>query len=203
MLLRRRPPGIESHPYQHPAGLEHINPEWIAVLRWLSANRVEYVAIGPVARAIRGDTEADGPVALVPAPYGRNLDRLAHALNSAHARLRIDGVGGEDTAAAENTAVKLGAEKLSRGIRWRLRCGAYDVDVEGALARAEEAPAGAPDYQELLYEAGRFALEPGLNVQVASPEDIERFDHLYRTGVAPEIKITRNTKLEHGSGQAQ
>ena len=50
---------------------------------------------------------------------------------------------------------------------------------------------GTPRYQELLYESGRFELEPGLSVEVASTEDLEHFAHLHRTGTAPEIRITR------------
>ena len=58
-----------------------------------------------------------------------------------------------------------------------------------------------PGYQELLYEAGRFELAAGLNVDVASPEDIEHYAHVRRTGPSPELRITRGTKpqLEHTS----
>ena len=120
------------------------------------------------------------PVAIVPAPYGRNLERLARALSSAHARQRVDGE-------AETSAIRLNADKLARGRRWTLRCGVHDLDVEG------RAP-GLPRYQELLYEAGTFELEPGLKIDVASPEDVERYDHVQKTGVAPEIKITRKRR---------
>ena len=39
----------------------------------------------------------------------------------------------------------------------------------------------------------------GLNVDVASPEDIEHYEHVRRTGAAPEMRITRATprELEH------
>jgi hypothetical protein len=66
----------------------------------------------------------------------------------------------------------------------RLRCGEYDVDVEGR-------PAGSPRYQELLYEASRFELAPEVSVEVAAPEDIEHYTHVQRTGVAPEITVSR------------
>jgi hypothetical protein len=58
-----------------------------------------------------------------------------------------------------------------------------------------------PGYQELLYEAGRFELAAGLTVDVASPEDIEHYAHVRRTGSSPELRITRGTKqqLEHTS----
>jgi hypothetical protein len=177
MLLRHRGPGIESRPVQNAAGLEHLQAEVVAIMRWLRESRVEFVVVGPIARAIRGDTTARGPVAIVPAPYGRNLDRLSRALSSAHARQRIDGE-------SETSPIRLNGDKLARGRRWTLRCGVHDLDVEG------RAP-GLPRYQELLYEAGTFELEPGLKIEVASPEDVEHYDHVQKTGVAPEIRITR------------
>ena len=51
MLLRHRPPGIESAPPQPTKGFEHLDARWIAVLRWLQANRIEFVLVGPAARA--------------------------------------------------------------------------------------------------------------------------------------------------------
>ena len=59
-------------------------------------------------------------------------------------------------------------------------------------------PDDAPRYQELLYEAGRVELAPDLSVEVASPEDVEHYAHLERTGTAPEIVITRSSR-EHNS----
>jgi hypothetical protein len=191
MLLRHRTPGIESRPATRTKGFEHLNDSWIAVLRWLNANRVEYVLVGSVAAAIRGDSGARGPVAVVPAPYGRNLDRLARALGSAHARLRIDAGADADADTPETMPVKMTAEKLVRGQRWTLRCGVYDLDIEGH-------PAGVPRYQELLYEAGRFALTPDLSVEAASPEDIEHYEHVRRTGLTPEIRITRKASVKPG-----
>jgi hypothetical protein len=185
MLLRHRPPGIDSAPAKPVKEFEHLDESWIAVLRWLQANRIDYVLVGGVARAVRGDASARGPVAIVPAPYGRNLDRLARALWAAHARLRIEaGIDGE--AGAETMPVKLTAEKLVRGQRWTLRCGSHDLDIEGR-------PDGVPRYQELLYEAVRFTLTPEVSVEVASPEDIEHYDHVRRTGVAPEFRVVRQS----------
>src|SRR4051794_11381394 len=97
MLLRHRGPRLESGPLQSAAGTTHLQPEKVAVLRWLSESRVEYVLVGTVATALRSGAPANGPVAIVPAPYGRNLDRLSRALTSAHARMRID-TGGADSA---------------------------------------------------------------------------------------------------------
>jgi hypothetical protein len=181
MRLRHRPPGIESRPSNKTKGLEHLSDERVAVLRWLHANNVEHVLIGAAAEAIRGRPDAVGPVAIVPAPYRRNFDRLARALGSAHARMRIDGEPG-------TAPVRMTSEKLARGTRWTLSCGIHALDIERTGGRGAN---GTPRYQELLYEAGGFEVEPGWSVEVASTEDIEHFAHLHRTGTAPQIRISR------------
>ena len=196
MLLRHRPPKLDSRPVKATEGLEHLKSEWLAVLRWLRENRIDFVLVGPVAEAIRAPrlacspsgladrrsgshpaAAAPGPVAIVPAPYGRNYDRLSRALWSAHARMRIEGE-------ADSVPVKMNAEKLARGQHWLLRCGIHDLDIEGRVP-------GVPKYQELLYEASEFELADGLKVEVAAPEDIEHYAHVRRTGSAPEIRIRR------------
>jgi len=183
MLLRRSRPEIDPRPLKPVAGLEHLNPEAVGVLRWLVESRIEFVLVGPVARSIRGEHDAVGPVAIAPAPYGRNLDRVAKALTRAHARLRTSPAGDE------NTAVKLTSEKLARPQRWELRAGSHDIDVEGGAA-------SLPSYEELLYEAGVFELEPGLKVQVASIEDVGRYAHVRR--VDREIRVSRRTAAPAG-----
>lgn len=178
MLLRHRPPALDSQSGTTSEGFQHLSVKSVTMLRWLNANGVEYVLVGPVAESIRASDAIAGAVAIVPAPYGRNLGRLCRALWSAHAKQRVDGEVG-------TVPVKLNEEKLVRGGRWTLRCGVYDLDVEGR-------PPEAPSYQELLYEAGRFELAPDLSLDVASTEDLEHYAHMRRTGNAPEIRITRN-----------
>ena len=182
MLLRHRPPKIDSRPVQTKKGLEHLKYEWLAVLRWLQENKVDFVLVGPVAEAIRGHAAASGAVAIVPAPYGRNFDRLSRALWSAHARMRIEGE-------ADSVPVKMNADKLARGQHWMLRCGIHELDIEGRVP-------GIPKYQELLYEASQFELAAELKVEVASPEDVEHYAHVRRTGAAPEIRITRAQRVD-------
>lgn len=196
MLLFKRPPRIEHRSPNPSKGQEHLRPSWIAILRWLQAHKVEYVLVGPVAEAARGNTEADGAVAVVPAPYRRNLERLAQALNAEHARLRVDA---GKVSGADASPLKLDHEKLAENTRWTLRCGGHDVDIECGIASAN---GGMPSYQELLYEAGRFELEPELSIEVGSPEYIELFSQLRRTGSPPEIRITRRQgETEPGPAQ--
>ncbi|MEO8966430.1 MAG: hypothetical protein ABI355_02440 [Solirubrobacteraceae bacterium] len=201
MLLRHRPPGIESRTAELREGLAHLDQSAVAVLRWLAANKVDHVVVGPVARAIRGDREARGPVAIVPAPYGRNWERLCAALVAGHAGLRTETAGHGGSPQVTQMPVKLTAEKLSRGRRWLLRCEAHDLDIEAAGSHREDARTNSydigPRYQELLYESGRFEIADELSVEVASPEDLEHYSHVRRTGAAPEFRITRTTHAEH------
>jgi hypothetical protein len=190
MLLKRRVPRIDSRPAKPAQGFEHLDHKAISVVRWLNANRIDYVLVGPVAEAIRGRVTVRGPVAVVPAPYDRNFERLERALWRSHARLRVDSGGEGET---DTLPAKLTADKLARGQRWTLRCDAYDLDIEGR-------PDGVPDYQELLYEAARYEMAEGVAVQVAAPEDIERYAHIGRTGTAPEIRISRQEPVEQNSG---
>jgi hypothetical protein len=190
MLLRNRSTAIEITSEPSRKVLEQVDDSAIALLRWLNANKVDYVLVGPVARLVRGDGAARGPVSIVPAPYGRNLDRLARALWSARARLRLNGElsgPGYDPTSGQSAPVKLNADKLVGRERWTLLCGSHDLDIEGR-------PAGVPRYQELLYDATRQELADGVTVEIASAEDIERYAHIGRTGMAPEIRVTRAVK---------
>jgi hypothetical protein len=214
MLLKHRSPGIDAKSVTPRAGLEHLDRKSIAVLRWLNASHVDYVVVGPVAHAIRGDQAAKGPVAIVPAPYSRNWDRLTRALVAEHAGLRSDrGLPGSSER-GDAVSVKLTPDKLARGRRWMLRFGEFDLDIEGSGARAAGARGNghgqsgddgtrAPRYQELLYEANRFEVADGVSAEVASPEDLEHFSHVRRTGTAPEFRVTRNAGAEDEPGDGE
>jgi hypothetical protein len=197
MLLKHRPPDIDSSPVALSQGFSHLDQAWAVVIRWLNANKVDFVLIGSAALAIRGDHSARGPAAIVPAPYGRNFDRLAATLVAQNAGLRSDRVVGGSRGVP--VPVKLTAEKLARGRRWLLRLSGYDLDIEAAGRQGDdgrggdEVGAGGYKYQELLYESNRFELSPGVAVEVASPEDLEHYFHVRRTGVAPEFRVIRNT----------
>jgi hypothetical protein len=189
MLLRRRPPQIETDPIQPAQGFEHLSAEAIAVLKWLKANQVEFVLVGPVAEAIRGGAGSPGPVAIVPAPYRRNFERLWRALDGAQARPRPDGGAKESR---EVRPAKMSGDISPGGHRWILGIGSHPPDPNHPrYLDVEGRPSGTPGYQELLYEAHRFELAAGLTVDVASPEDIEHYAHVRRTGESPQMRITR------------
>ena len=201
MLLKHRPPDIDSSPVALSQGFTHLDQAWAVVVRWLNANKVDFVLIGSAAVAIRGDHSARGPAAIVPAPYGRNFDRLAAALAAQNAALRSDRVVGGDRGVP--VPVKLTADKLARGRRWLLRFSGYDLDVEAAGKHPDDGRGGdgdavAPRYQELLYESNRFEISPGISAEVASPEDLEHYFHVRRTGVAPEFRVIRNMPASRG-----
>ncbi|HTU84219.1 MAG TPA: hypothetical protein VMF57_01520 [Solirubrobacteraceae bacterium] len=186
MLFRRRPPQIDTRPIQPAEGFDHLAAEAVAVLKWLKANQVEFVLVGPVAEAMRDGAASPGPVAIVPAPYRRNHERLSRALDAAHARPRPEGGARESR---EAVAAKAIAERSGAGERWVLGTGAHYLDVEGR-------PSGTPGYQELLYESTRFEPATGMAVDVASPEDIEHYAHVRRTGTSPEIRVMRGVPQE-------
>jgi hypothetical protein len=146
MLLRHRLPTTEPNQPARAEGFEHVPDEAIEVLRWLGCKRVEFVLVGAVARTIRGERHARGPVAIVPAPYGRNLDRLSEP--------------------------PFGHDRFEVVLR----------------------PEGASAYEEVIYEATRFAIAADVQVEVAAPEDIELYDHVRRTGALPQMKLTRNVR---------
>jgi hypothetical protein len=79
--------------------------------------------------------------------------------------------------------------RAAGGQRWMLGDGPHYLDIEGR-------PSGTPGYQELLYEAGRFEVASGLTIDVASPEDIEHYAHVRRTGEPPQMRISRGTPRE-------
>jgi hypothetical protein len=197
MLLRHRSPDLDTRPATLRPGLEHLDQRSVAVLRWLNAHKIDFVVIGPVAHALRGDASAHGPVAIVPAPYRRNWERLAVALQAQNAGLRGDHSGDGGGPAA----IKLDGEKLAAGRHWLLRFSGCDLDVEGLGTHAASIGSGRPaasppGYQELLYESARVEIADEVVVEVAAPEDLEHFSQVRRTGTAPEFRITRNPVVE-------
>ncbi|HLH66671.1 MAG TPA: hypothetical protein VKV27_13305 [Solirubrobacteraceae bacterium] len=196
MPIKRRGPAPQVVAVGPAAGFEHLERSALAVLRWLTAAGIQFVLVGPVAEAIRGDRGARGPVAIVPAPYARNLERLARALTARGATLRGDAASAGASLRRRGETLQLTADGLARGRRWLLRFAGYDLDVECPRAGAGAAAGstdgrGAPGYRELLYEASAFEPAGGVVVQVAAPEDLVHYDHVRRTGGPPRLSVAR------------
>jgi hypothetical protein len=74
--------------------------------------------------------------------------------------------------------------------RDRLSSSPFGTDRLEVVQRPESAPA----YEEVIYEATKFEIASGVQVEVAAPEDIELYDHVRRTGALPQMKLTRNVR---------
>jgi hypothetical protein len=150
-----------------------LAPELVAPLATLEKHRVEFVLVGDVANAIYNHGGVVSGVAIVPASYGRNVERLAAALQALNAALGIAG------------------RPDPRGLDWRtmdLRELApctfmttyADVDVDFQ-------PAGTNGYRDLFQDADRFEVGPGARPHVVSLDDLGRIGHAdgVPTQVAP------------------
>jgi hypothetical protein len=190
MLLKQRPPQIDTtRPFEPNPGFEHVDAGEIALLRWLKEHRIDFVLVGSVFEALHTDSVTAGPLAIVPAPYRRNLERLARALAGAEARVRNEWALPPDR--AQDAVAELTVAELMRDQVWSLCCGPLPIDVVGTAAPSASGGPGTSGYQELLYESTRSDLTADLSVEIASPEDIEHYAHLRRTGIPPQITISR------------
>jgi hypothetical protein len=134
-----------------------FDPE--CLLRTLDQHRVEYVLIGGLAGALHGSPAMTNDADIVPEPDDANLERLAGALRSLGARLRVasepDGVPFDPHPALLQSM---------RVLNTTTRCGDLDLTF---------APAALDDYRAL--EAGSSTFEvAGVFVRVASLADIIR-----------------------------
>jgi hypothetical protein len=136
----------------------------LALLSRLDDHSVEHVLIGELAAAVHGCDWVDDTVVIVPARFGRNIDRLSRALRELHAERRVQ-------AATESLAVDLNPASLRGRQHWPLRTELGDLDVDF------EPPATA-GHLDLFDGARRYALAPGLEVEVAALEDLVRIAEL-------------------------
>lgn len=156
-------------------GYDHLAPEALSALHWLDEERIDYVVVGALANAIRLRAGAGLPTTIVPAPYGRNLDRVTAALASVKAAIRpvsaaAVGLAGADVVLARR---RITADQLLGSERLTLRCDGFDLDIEAR-------PEGTPSYQDLLFDAGRIEIAAGLSPEVASLEHIKLYLDLRR-----------------------
>jgi hypothetical protein len=132
-----------------------LDPKLLATLKTLDSHAVEYVLVGEVAEAIHDGGGFISGVAIVPAPYGRNVDRLACALKALLARL-------SDGQSLDPRTTDLGASAPCT-----FKTAHADVELDFA-------PGGTKGYPDLFDDAARTPLAAGVNPHVASPQDLER-----------------------------
>ena len=96
-----------------------------APLRLLSEYRVDLVIVGGVAAAIHGSLLLTNDLDVCYARETQNLERLATALRSVHARLRN---------VPEGITFKLDAETLKRGLNFTFATDIGDIDLLGEVS---------------------------------------------------------------------
>lgn len=138
-----------------------LDPKLLATLQTLESQGVEYVLIGEVADAIHDGGGSISGVEIVPADYGRNVDRLAVALKKLDAHLS----NGQPM--DPRTTDLLGSAPCS-------------FATAHATVELDFAPGGTHGYRDLFDDAARAPLAPGVNPHVASPQDLDRIDQWAR-----------------------
>jgi hypothetical protein len=135
------------------------------LLRVLDEYHVEYVLVGGVAAGAHGATRVTEDFDMVARRTAENLDRLAAAMRSLDARLRVAGLDDEE---ARQLPVQLDGRSLAQMelSTWRSDAGDFDVLV------------GVPDrsgrvipYDELVTRAEEMRLH-GVVVYTAELDDI-------------------------------
>ena len=139
------------------ADLERFRP--VEVLRHLAEHQVDYVLIGGLAATLHGSPMHTGDADICPAPDAANLGRLAVALRSMDAGIRVEGE-------PEAIPFPCDARFLARMeiVNLRTRYGAIDISRR---------PAGTDGYSDLVSHAVVMAVED-FRVTVASLDDVIR-----------------------------
>lgn len=147
-----------------------LHPKLLATLQTLESHAVEYVLVGEIAGAIHDGGGSISGVAIVPAAYGRNVDRLALALKKLDAHL------------SNGQPMDPRTTDLRAAAPCTFTTGHANVELDFA-------PGGTHGYPDLFDAAARTRLAPGVNPQVASPQDVDRIDRWVRGahGVPPAM----------------
>jgi hypothetical protein len=160
-------PHAGAAPAEQPMSEPVFDP--IAGLRTLVDHGVRFVLIGGYAAALRGSPMMTGDVDICPARDRENLDRLAEALRSLHARLR---------GAPADAPFVLDGNTLEAGDHFTFATDAGPIDCLGT-------PAGTDGFSDLDASATDEGLD-GLVVRVASLDDLIR---MKRAADRPQDRI--------------
>jgi hypothetical protein len=137
-----------------------LDPLLLTTLGTLQRHDVQFVLVGDVAEAIYNRGGFVSGVAIVPASYGRNVERLIAALEGLDAEMGIAGT-------ASNEPVDWRRTDLRDLAPCSFMTSGADVDVNFE-------PSGTRGYPDLFDDAAQIQLAPGITPLVASPEDLER-----------------------------
>ena len=137
-----------------------LDPLLLTTLATLQRHDVQFVLVGDVAEAIYNRGGFVSGIAIVPASYGRNVERLIAALQALDGELGIAGTPADASVDWRRTDLRdlAPCSFMTSGA---------DIDVNFQ-------PAGTRGYQDLFDYASQIDLAPGVAPLVASPEDLER-----------------------------
>ena len=150
-----------------------LDPLLLTTLAALQQHDVHFVLVGDVAEAIYNDGGFVSGVAIVPASYGRNVERLIAALQALDAELGIAGT-------PANELVDWRRSDLRDLAPCSFMTSGADVDISFE-------PGGTGGYPDLFDDATQIQLAPGITPLVASAEDLERVV----CGTAPVVPYAR------------
>ena len=131
--------------------------DFLGTLRTLVKHDVQFILIGGLGARLHGSTTVTNDVDVCYARDQENLERLASALRSLHARLR----GVQD-----DVALVLDAQTLKAGDRFTFVTEMGSLDILGS-------PTGTTGYEELEASSEEYDLG-GFSVRVASLDDLIR-----------------------------
>lgn len=137
-----------------------LDPTLLEALRALADHDVELVVVGDVAWAIHKHGGFVAGLAIVPAAYGRNAERLSAALQAMDGELGIAGT-------PATTEVDYRRMDLREIAPCSFITRYVDIDVNFA-------PGATAGYRDLIDDADHVELAHGIRPLVAAPEDLER-----------------------------
>jgi hypothetical protein len=138
-----------------------LDPNLLVTLQTLESHAVDYVLIGEIAEAIHNRGGCISGLAIVPGSYGRNVDRLASALQALDA----------------HTSNGMPIDYRVLDLRAAAPC---TLTTRYADVHLDFAPGATNGYRDLFDDAARHTLAPGVSPHVAAPEDLERIDEWRR-----------------------